>query len=1023
MVVLLARHRPLLAITLWASISLWGAIALALPSTFVQEGLLITNNGVLEGEHDLRIRIYSEPTGRMVFEEDHFGTPIIEGYYAIQVGSNRPLPADLFFSPRLSLSITIDGGRELLPRIELGKVPAAFVADIANDVRGAINPTQISIDGNVVIDESGRWVGSPEGLRGPAGPDGVAGPAGPVGPAGPRGPAGTQGSPDTPADILRKLLTVDGSDSGLDADTLDGRSASDFPTNGADILERLTGVDGAGSGLDADRLDGLDSSSFLRTDQNTGTVGSLNVLGATRLTTLEAGQSRFSQPNGTAATIIGRLVLDGDLQLSGGDVSGVSNLRFVGPQGALTWLGTQASITVGPGGGGLGDGQLRLRNDDGVVIETHARITGDVVGLGRMGGQSIWTLNRQVISDDGRWVGSSVGLDADTLDGFDSSDFLREGALDGLDLAGSGLSNVAVISPGGDPVNFNWTQTGLNDFASGELADVDVQSAPGDITLLNQGGSSEVLGETGRIDLDHEWVTVQFQNPMTDPVVVATSPTYNGSNGTTVRIRNISQQGFEVRLHEWDCHDGPHVVETLGWIAVERGHWQLTDGSQLEADQVRTNQCGDADSWHQMFFQERFAETPVLVSTVNTWNGGDAVGTWHHDISPVGALISMVEDGRTDTHTTEDIGYIAMTPGSGDFGDVQWVAARSNREVDHGWFTFDFPQNFDAPPAIVADFQTQYGGDSSQVRISGANVGQFNARVHESCQYDGPHTTEVVGYLAMTSGGSLGARVGGGGYANQGTHVSAITDFGRRVTFGDAQIHVTKNGKQVGITIEVSNDNFQTVLQAANINPNDGEGTYGATQAFPQARYIRVRTILLTDDPDVTPVVHSYSVAVTGSRTIDFSGASLINIGKINANVFDPVFKIGDEFHSTYLPESPQALVEVRGRGQLVKGRAEINLAQAKRGSPAWLFARVADKPHAMLTPIGPVSLYIESIDASKLVVKAMAGDPNAGFFFHLTGIRKDLAHMTTTHYPGDPDEVKTAIDPATRKIWYRGVK
>ena len=50
-----------------------------------------------------------------------------------------------------------------------------------------------------------------------------AGPPGPVGPEGPRGPAGTQGSPDTAADILRKLLTVDGANSNLDADTLDGR--------------------------------------------------------------------------------------------------------------------------------------------------------------------------------------------------------------------------------------------------------------------------------------------------------------------------------------------------------------------------------------------------------------------------------------------------------------------------------------------------------------------------------------------------------------------------------------------------------------------------------------------------------------------------------------------------------------------------------------------------------------------------------------------------------------------------------
>ena len=117
---------------------LWSPQTHALPSTFVQEGLIITNDGVLDGEHDLRVRIYSEPTGRMVFEEDHPSTPVIEGYYVIRVGSSRPLPDDIFLSPRLSVSIAVDGGRELLPRIELSKVPAAFVADVANDVRGAL---------------------------------------------------------------------------------------------------------------------------------------------------------------------------------------------------------------------------------------------------------------------------------------------------------------------------------------------------------------------------------------------------------------------------------------------------------------------------------------------------------------------------------------------------------------------------------------------------------------------------------------------------------------------------------------------------------------------------------------------------------------------------------------------------------------------------------------------------------------------------------------------------------------------
>jgi len=51
----------------------------------------------------------------------------------------------------------------------------------------------------------------------------IAGPPGPIGPVGPPGP---QGSPDTAAQVLAKLVTVDGSGSGLDADLLDGQDGA-----------------------------------------------------------------------------------------------------------------------------------------------------------------------------------------------------------------------------------------------------------------------------------------------------------------------------------------------------------------------------------------------------------------------------------------------------------------------------------------------------------------------------------------------------------------------------------------------------------------------------------------------------------------------------------------------------------------------------------------------------------------------------------------------------------------------------
>ena len=75
---------------------------------------------------------------------------------------------------------------------------------------------------------SGTAWGAYVNLKGDTGSTGPQGPTGSTGATGPQGPAGADGSPDTAAQVLAKLVTVDGSGSGLDADLLDGSHASAF---------------------------------------------------------------------------------------------------------------------------------------------------------------------------------------------------------------------------------------------------------------------------------------------------------------------------------------------------------------------------------------------------------------------------------------------------------------------------------------------------------------------------------------------------------------------------------------------------------------------------------------------------------------------------------------------------------------------------------------------------------------------------------------------------------------------------
>ncbi len=66
----------------------------------------------------------------------------------------------------------------------------------------------------------------------------------------------------TAADVLAKLLTVDGMGSGLDADLLDGQHASAFASSTHNHNTAYLGI--TAKAADADKLDGYDSTAFVR---------------------------------------------------------------------------------------------------------------------------------------------------------------------------------------------------------------------------------------------------------------------------------------------------------------------------------------------------------------------------------------------------------------------------------------------------------------------------------------------------------------------------------------------------------------------------------------------------------------------------------------------------------------------------------------------------------------------------------------------------------------------------------------
>jgi hypothetical protein len=323
-------------------------LASALPSQFMQEGLVTDGDGrPFDGRHTVIIRLYAQVEGgQPFFEETHRNVVMVQGYYAIGVGSVVELNGLDFLRDAVWLGMTIDQGREATPRTPMVQVPAALVADVARNATGDITPRSVAVGGQVVIDDRGRWVGPPVEVEGVA-------------------------DPDTPRQVLAKLVQVDGAGSTLDADTLDGHDSEAFVRTGAQLLALLTGVDGPNSGIDADRLDGKDSSEFVT----------------------------------TAAQILALLkTVDGaDSGLDADRLDGVDSTQFVRGAGQVRDL----LKTVDGTGSGV-DADRLDGLDSTQFLRTNAAASAD----------AIMTI---VKANDG----AGSGVDADTVDGIGSTHFMR----------------------------------------------------------------------------------------------------------------------------------------------------------------------------------------------------------------------------------------------------------------------------------------------------------------------------------------------------------------------------------------------------------------------------------------------------------------------------------------------------------------------------------------------------------------------------------------------------------------------
>nr|HID58621.1 hypothetical protein [Desulfobacterales bacterium] len=85
--------------------------------------------------------------------------------------------------------------------------------------------------------------------------------------------------------------------------------------------------------------------------------------------------------------------------------------------------------------------------------------------------------------------------------------------------------------------------------------------AQGSVAITIKDSSGKDIGEIGTVSIKHHWVTVDLCRKYTDPIVVAGPLSYNGSDPSLVRIKNVTSRSFKIRVQEWMYKDGTHTTE------------------------------------------------------------------------------------------------------------------------------------------------------------------------------------------------------------------------------------------------------------------------------------------------------------------------------------------------------------------------------------------------------------------------------------------------------------------------------
>ncbi len=249
------------------------------------------------------------------------------------------------------------------------------------------------------------------------------------------------------------------------------------------------------------------------------------------------------------------------------------------------------------------------------------------------------------------------------------------------------------------------------------------------------------------------WTRVKFPIAFdAPPSVFAQVVSINGIEPIAIRVKDVDEEGFFVKVQEQEQADGIHAVEQVAWMATPIG---ANDGAPKLHVGYAT---GITQTSSAINYGMTYSTAPVFIAVPQSNNEADPFTVRFPMQGVTSTQVMLQEEQSKDAemlHAGESLAWLSMN--AGDLTDYEgnFAGVAGTVSVGNAWVTVPLPRKFTKPVVLFGGQPS--GNDPATIRVNNVTSNSFQVRIEEWPYLNNLMTNRPLSYLVVE--GSIQAAV------------------------------------------------------------------------------------------------------------------------------------------------------------------------------------------------------------------------------------------------------------------------